>query len=216
MNVKLTANLGRWLGTATIAVLVIAGAYFSSASRSSSGASRRSTGGSARQSQPATASPPAALAVAATPTIGESHPATVSASRVADLATPTTAEPRLATPAFLPTSAQLPTPAPRPVLAQLPTATMPAGVRQAVQVLLAPGVLPSEVAERIVGPGAVVQRAPQGGAVPPPQVADRLGRTWLVPVAPGTEQAALARAQGDPGVESAQLVRWPPLVLHPE
>jgi hypothetical protein len=33
-----------------------------------------------------------------------------------------------------------------------------------------------------------------------------------VPLPTGTEQQALARASSDPDVESAQLVRWPPVV----
>ncbi len=116
----------------------------------------------------------------------------------------------------VPTSIPEPSPAatlsPGSTLANtaVPTPTM------AVEFVVRPDISPMPVAERIVGGPTDIQRAPESGRVPNPEQQDRLRRTWLVPIPPGGEQAALARAQQDPDVENASLVRWPPLVAHPQ
>jgi hypothetical protein len=88
----------------------------------------------------------------------------------------------------------------------------PAGATMAVQFVASPGADPSAIVMHIAGPGAYAQRAALTGMNPPPSVAQRLLRTYLVPAAPGREQELLARTQADPGVENAQLVRWPPII----
>ena len=88
----------------------------------------------------------------------------------------------------------------------------PSGATSAIQFVMRPGADSSAIADRIAGPGAYVQPAPFSGMNPPPNVAERLLRTYLVPVAPGTEQQALGRASNDPDVESARLVGWPPVI----
>ena len=84
----------------------------------------------------------------------------------------------------------------------------PANARQAVSVQLKPGADPNAVAARVVGPRTFVQPAWRGAANPPIGTAAR--RTFLIPISPGQEGAALSKARNDAEVESAQLVPWPP------
>ena len=64
------------------------------------------------------------------------------------------------------------------------------------------------VGARVLGPNTFVRPAWRGTANPPLGPAAR--RTFLIPVPPEQEQAALSRASGDPDVERAQMVPWPP------
>jgi hypothetical protein len=84
----------------------------------------------------------------------------------------------------------------------------PATARQAVSVQLKAGADPNAVGARVLGPNAFVRSAWRGTANPPTSPAAR--RTYLIPVPPDQEQAALSRASGDADVERAQLVPWPP------
>jgi hypothetical protein len=84
----------------------------------------------------------------------------------------------------------------------------PATARQAVSVQLKAGADPNAVGARVLGPNAFVRSAWRGTANPPSGPAAR--RTYLIPVPPEQEQAALGRASGDADVERAQLVPWPP------
>jgi hypothetical protein len=84
----------------------------------------------------------------------------------------------------------------------------PPNARQALAVQLKPGTDPNAVAERVVGPKTFVLPAWRGAANPPIGPAAR--RTFLIPIVPGQEDAALGKARSDAGVESAQLVPWPP------
>ena len=70
------------------------------------------------------------------------------------------------------------------------------------------GADPNAVGVRVLGPNAFVVPAWRGGANPPMGPAAR--RTYLIPVPPEQEQAALSRAQADADVEQARLVPWPP------
>ena len=100
-----------------------------------------------------------------------------------------------------------PTPAaqqPVPLVSSQP----PPSARQAVSVLLKTGADPNAVGARVLGPNAFVVPAWRGSANPPTGPAAR--RTYLIPVPPEQEQAALGRAQADGDVESARLVPWPP------
>lgn len=85
----------------------------------------------------------------------------------------------------------------------------PPGATMAVTFVAMQGSDPAVIVDRIAGPGAYFRRAALSGPNPPPMVAQRLLRTYAIPAIPGTEQQLLARAQADPLVESAQLVRWP-------
>jgi hypothetical protein len=100
-----------------------------------------------------------------------------------------------------------------PVVAATPAA--PVGATQAVEFVARPGADPWTIAQQIAGPHAFAQRLPQGGAIQSPAQDQKLARTWLVPVSPGTGTQALAFALQDLDVESASIVRWPPLVSHP-
>jgi hypothetical protein len=84
----------------------------------------------------------------------------------------------------------------------------PASARQAVSVQLKPGADPNAVAGRVLGPNAFIRSATRGAANPPIGAAAR--RTYLIPVAPEQEGAALGRARQDADVEQAGLVPWPP------
>jgi hypothetical protein len=81
-----------------------------------------------------------------------------------------------------------------------------------VQFVVSAGISPDDVVGQIAGPAAYFERAPGTGMVPSPQLAERLQRTYILPVAPGSEQAVLAQALAVQGVESATLVRWPAIV----
>jgi len=105
-----------------------------------------------------------------------------------------------------PTAGQ-PSPAPRqpvPLVSSRPPPT----ARQAVSVQLKAGADPNAVGARVLGPNAFVVPAWRGAANPPVGVAAR--RTYLIPVPPEQEHAALSRAQTDADVEQARLVPWPP------
>jgi hypothetical protein len=84
----------------------------------------------------------------------------------------------------------------------------PPTARQAVSVQLKGGVDPNAVGARVLGPNTFVRPAWRGTANPPIGPAAR--RTYLIPVPPEQEQAALSRASADADVERAQLVPWPP------
>jgi hypothetical protein len=84
----------------------------------------------------------------------------------------------------------------------------PPTARQAVSVQLKAGTDPNAVGARVLGPDTFVRPAWRGSANPPKGPAAR--RTFLIPVAPEQEQAALSKARSDPDVERAQLVSWPP------
>jgi hypothetical protein len=84
----------------------------------------------------------------------------------------------------------------------------PASARQAVSVQLKPGADPNAVAARVLGPNAFIRSATRGAANPPIGAAAR--RTYLIPIAPEQEGAALGRARQDAEVEHADLVPWPP------
>jgi hypothetical protein len=94
----------------------------------------------------------------------------------------------------------------RPV--PLTGAQPPATARQAVSVQLRQGADPNAVGARVLGPNAFVRSAWRGTANPPIGPAAR--RTYLSPVPPDQEQAALSRARSDADVEVARLVPWPP------
>jgi hypothetical protein len=76
-----------------------------------------------------------------------------------------------------------------------------------VAVQLKVGADPNAVGARVLGPNAFVNSA--GVGVNPP-IGPAGRRTFLIPVPPDQEQAALSRAQADADVERAQLVPWPP------
>jgi hypothetical protein len=88
----------------------------------------------------------------------------------------------------------------------------PAGATHAAQFVALRGADPAVVAERIAGPDAYWQRAPAPGMDPPPDQLERSERTFVVALPPGTEGQALLRAEGDPDVETARLVSWPPII----
>jgi hypothetical protein len=93
---------------------------------------------------------------------------------------------------------------PVPIVSSAP----PPNASLAVSVQLKPGADPNAVAARVVGPRTFVQPAWRGAANPPLGPAAR--RTFLIPISPGQESAALHKAQNDAEVERAQLVPWPP------
>ncbi len=76
-----------------------------------------------------------------------------------------------------------------------------------VTVVLQPAADPARVAERVVGPGAVAQQAPQRPQENLPQAI--LRRTYRVSLIRGKEGAALARARADPEVMRAYLGEYP-------
>jgi hypothetical protein len=88
----------------------------------------------------------------------------------------------------------------------------PPGATMGVQFVVSAGESPDDVVAQLAGQSAYFERAPGSGMVPSPQLAERLQRTYILPVAPGSEQAVLAQALAVQGVESATLVRWPAIV----
>jgi hypothetical protein len=92
--------------------------------------------------------------------------------------------------------------------APLASSQPPPTARQAVSVQLKVGADPNAVGARVLGPNAFVRPAWRGAANPPVGPAAR--RTYVIPVPPEQEQAALGRARADSDVERAQLVPWPP------
>ena len=103
-------------------------------------------------------------------------------------------------------------PGPSGVSAQQPVPLVsskpPPTARQAVSVQIKAGADPNAVGARVLGPNTFVRPAWRGTANPPLGPAAR--RTFLIPVPPEQEQAALSKASSDPDVERAQLVSWPP------
>jgi hypothetical protein len=90
----------------------------------------------------------------------------------------------------------------------LPSSKPPPTARQAVSVQVKAGADANAVGARVVGPNTFVRPAWRGTANPPRGLAAR--NTYLIPVPPEQEQAALSKARSDPEVERAQLVPWPP------